>query len=99
MQRIGHRPRRLLAAASWPALGALVAIVPALWMWGFTVDDALIPVRYAHHIALGVGWRFNVHGPSTDGVTPLPRPLVLALVARADALVVLARARALALFA
>ena len=41
-------------------------------MWGFTVDDALIPVRYAHHLATGAGYRFDAHGPSTDGVTPLP---------------------------
>jgi len=30
-------------------LGALCALVPAIVMWGFTVDDALIPLRYAHH--------------------------------------------------
>ncbi|HEY8039184.1 MAG TPA: hypothetical protein VIF15_05290 [Polyangiaceae bacterium] len=72
-------------------------MIPALWMWGFTVDDALIPVRYARHLVLGLGWRFDAHGPSTDGVTPLPWPLVLAPLARGDALVVLGRAKALGL--
>jgi hypothetical protein len=64
-------------------------------MWGFTVDDALISVRYARHLAAGLGWRFNVGGPLTDGVTPLPWALVLACFARADALTVLARAKVL----
>jgi hypothetical protein len=80
-------------------LGAIAALVPSLWMWGFTVDDALIAVRYAQHVALGAGWRFDVHGPSTDGVTPLAWPLVLAPMARADALVVLGRAKLLGLAA
>jgi hypothetical protein len=31
-------------------------------MWGFTVDDALISVRYARHVAAGVGWRFDAAG-------------------------------------
>jgi len=86
MQLLGHRGGRLLAA--WSALGAAAALLPALWMWGFTVDDALIAVRYARHLVQGSGWRFNLHGASTDGVTPLPWPLVLAPFARADALVV-----------
>ena len=60
------------------ALGAACALVPALAMWGFTVDDALIPIRYAHHLAHGVGYRFDAQGPSTDGVTPLPWSFVLA---------------------
>ena len=75
----------------------IAAVGPALWMWGFTVDDALIAVRYAHHLALGLGWRFDVRGPSTDGVTPLPWPLVLAPFARADPLIVLWRAKFLGL--
>jgi hypothetical protein len=62
-------------------------------MWGFTVDDALIPVRYARHLVTGFGWRFDASGPSTDGVTPLPWPLLLAPIAGADALVVLCRAK------
>jgi hypothetical protein len=38
---------------------------------GFTVDDALIPARYAHHLATGGGYSFQRGGPVTDGVTPL----------------------------
>ncbi|HXX66884.1 MAG TPA: hypothetical protein VEK07_06870 [Polyangiaceae bacterium] len=85
------------SAIGWGALGALVAAVPALWMWGFTVDDALISVRYARHVATGIGWRFNSHGASTDGVTPLPWPVLLAPFARAGALTVLGRAKAIGL--
>jgi hypothetical protein len=62
-------------------------------MWGFTVDDALISVRYARHLAAGLGYRFNAGGPVTDGVTPLPWPFLLATVARAEPLVVLERAK------
>ena len=64
-------------------------------MRDFTVDDALISVRYARHLADGVGYRFNAGGPSTDGVTPLPWPFLLAPFAHAPPLVVLARAKAL----
>jgi hypothetical protein len=55
------------------AIGAafLVELVIAWSMRGFTVDDALIPARYAHHLATGAGYVFNRGGPSTDGVTPL----------------------------
>src|SRR5580692_977949 len=84
---------------TWLIAGVLAAAVPSLWMWGFTVDDALISVRYARHVAAGLGWRFDVGGPTTDGVTPLPWPLVLAPLARADALTVLARSKALGLLA
>jgi hypothetical protein len=66
-------------------------------MWGFTIDDALISVRYARHLAGGDGYRFNAGGPITDGVTPLPWPFVLAPFAHSPALVVLARAKAIGL--
>jgi hypothetical protein len=67
-------------------------------MWGFTVDDALISVRYAHHLATGHGWRFDIGAASTDGVTPLPWPVILAPLARtSDALAVLGRAKLLGL--
>jgi len=66
-------------------------------MWGFTVDDALISVRYARHVAAGLGWRFDARGPSTDGVTPLPWPLILAPFAGTNALTVLLRAKVLGL--
>src|SRR5580658_10079064 len=90
MPSTGHRGRWLIA-------GALAALVPAIFMWGFTVDDALISVRYARHVASGVGWRFNAGGPATDGVTPLPWPVMLAPLAGADALTVLGRAKGLGL--
>ena len=76
-------------------LGAACALVPALAMWGFTVDDALIPVRYAHNLAAGAGYRFDAHGPSTDGVTPLPWAFVLAPLSGSDGLTALVRAKAL----
>jgi len=90
MQRFGLRP-------VWLVAGALAALLPALAMWGFTVDDALIPVRYARHLVAGAGWRFDAGGPSTDGVTPLPWPVLLAPMAHAPALAVLWRARAFGL--
>jgi hypothetical protein len=95
MQPIGHPARPLIARVAWPALGAIAAILPALWMRGFTVDDALISVRYARHLAQGVGWRFNAGAASTDGVTPLPWPVVLLPLAGAGPVAVLARAQLL----
>ncbi len=76
--------------------GAIVALGPALAMWGFTVDDALISLRYAHHLAAGQGYRFDAQGPSTDGVTPLPWAPLCALLARGpDLVVALERTKAL----
>ncbi|MEO6419351.1 MAG: hypothetical protein ABIP39_08105, partial [Polyangiaceae bacterium] len=69
------------------------ALGPALYLWNFTVDDALIPVRYARHLADGAGYRFNVPGDVTDGVTPLAWPFVLAPFAHGDALAVLMHAK------
>ncbi len=76
-------------------LGALAAVFPAAFMWGFSVDDALIPVHYAHHLAGGLGYRFNAAGPSTDGVTPLPWPFLLVPLAADDPMVTLAHAKVL----
>lgn len=53
------------------ALGVIAALIPIVWEWGFTVDDALITARVAANIAHGFGHRFNTHGPVVDAVTPL----------------------------
>ncbi len=88
-----------MASGAWYAralglAGALSALVPALVMWGFTVDDALIPLRYAHHIATGAGYRFDASGPATDGVTPLPwAPLLAPLCAGGELVVALERVK------
>ena len=79
----------------WAVIFAAVATVSAVVMWGFTVDDALISIRYARHLAEGVGYRFNATSPSTDGVTPLPWPFLIAPLARAAPMTVLARVRAI----
>jgi hypothetical protein len=68
-------------------------------MWGFTVDDALIPLRYAHHLAEGIGYRFNAHGPATDGVTPLPWAFILAPLATGDLGLALLKAKLLGVIA
>ncbi|MEP7122350.1 MAG: hypothetical protein ABJE95_15620 [Byssovorax sp.] len=60
------------------ALGAFLALAPALALRGFTVDDALISARYAANLAHGAGYRFNALGARTDGVTPLGWPILLA---------------------
>ncbi|HEX7667914.1 MAG TPA: hypothetical protein VF407_25480 [Polyangiaceae bacterium] len=93
---VGQRRGTLLAAlppAAWGAIFALFAAVYAAFMWGFTIDDALISIRYARHLASGAGYRFDLGGPSTDGVTPLPWAFLLAPLAHAAALDVLARVK------
>ena len=56
----------------WGGLAAAAGVALAMtWLWGFTVDDALITCRMAAHLARGVGYRFNVGGPVVDAVTPL----------------------------
>jgi hypothetical protein len=52
-------------------LGLLAAAPASAWLWGFTVDDALITARVAARLAHGLGPRFNAHGPVVDAVTPL----------------------------
>jgi hypothetical protein len=81
------------------ALGVACALVPALLLWGFTVDDALIIARYSTNLAHGAGYRFNVDGPITDGVTPLGFALLLAPFAREGPLTALAAAKGLGLAA
>src|SRR5689334_8998038 len=77
------------------ALGVLAALPAFLYLRGFTVDDALIPARYAANIAHGRGYRFNAHGAVTDGVTPLGFPYLLAPFANDGPLAALRAARAL----
>jgi hypothetical protein len=64
-------------------LAAVVALALGAICWGFTVDDALITCRYAHHLATGRGYVMNPGGPSTDGVTPLGYAQLLSLFASA----------------
>ncbi|WP_437693356.1 hypothetical protein [Sorangium sp. So ce176] len=89
-------PRRALLVAF---AGALSALLPALALSGFTVDDALITARYAHHLARGLGYRFNAAGPVTDGVTPLGWAFVLAPFAAGGPLAALAAAKAIGVVA
>jgi hypothetical protein len=96
LQRHAVAPLETALAA---ALGAAAALVPALLLRGFTVDDALIPARYAAHLAAGLGYRFNAAGPVTDGVTPLGFPLLLAPFAGGGPLAALAAAKALGVLA
>src|SRR6478736_7396943 len=72
---------------SWaPVLGVLVALPGCAWLWGYTVDDALITARVAVHIVRGLGSRFNPHGPAADAVTPLGYAHLLATFGRSDVL-------------
>jgi hypothetical protein len=87
--------RALLVALA----GAAVALVPAVALRGFTVDDALIPARYAFHLATGAGYRFDADGPVTDGVTALGWAPLLAPFARGGPLAALRAAKLLGLVA
>ncbi len=93
----GVAPSRKPIAAALAAVAA--ALVPALGLWGFTVDDALISARVASHLAAGQGYRFNSSGPVTDAVTPLGFAHVLAAFGPAEPLAMLERARVLGLVA
>ena len=64
---------------------AAAALVGVALAWGFAVDDALISGRVAHHLASGLGYRFNPSGPSVDCVTPLGWALLLAPLASTSA--------------
>jgi len=71
----------------WAALGGILVAVPAsAWLWGYTVDDALITARVAVHLAQGLGPRFNPHGPLADAVTPLGYAQLLSLFGQGDVL-------------
>src|SRR5450755_1032385 len=79
------------------ALGILAALPASVWLWGFTVDDALITARVAGNIARGLGARFNPHGPLVDAVTPLGYAHLLSLFAHGDVLATFRAAKCLGL--
>lgn len=79
--------------------GAVLALIPALFLFHFTVDDALIIARYASHIAHGAGYRWNVGGPITDTITPLGFPYLLAPFASRGPLAALAASKLIGLVA
>jgi hypothetical protein len=93
----GSIPRRHVGLAA--LAGAALALGPAAFLWGFSVDDALITARYAANIADGFGYRFNASGPVTDGVTPLGFPYVLAPFAAGGPLAALRAAKVLGIVA
>jgi hypothetical protein len=62
----------------WAVVSAVFALVGQLLYAGFSVDDAWIIARMAHHVGIGVGYRFNATGPLVDAVTPLGWPYLLA---------------------
>ncbi len=70
-------PSRLRSRAGGVAAVGLLGAAMA-WLWGFTVDDALVTCRVASHLARGLGHRFNAAGPVVDAVTPLGYAYVLA---------------------
>jgi len=76
-------------------LAALAALVSMAALWGFSVDDALITARVAHHLATGVGYRVNPAGPVVDAVTPLGFAHLLAPFAAAGPHAALTAARVL----
>ena len=88
------RSRKRLGAF---VLGILAALPASAWLWGFTVDDALITARVAANVARGVGSRFNPHGPLVDAVTPLGYAQLLSCFGHGDVLATFRAAKALGL--
>jgi hypothetical protein len=102
MEEIGQARPALVARARlpvvlWAGLAFAGALLLGTLAWPFAIDDAWISVRYARHLAEGLGYVWNASGPATDGVTPLPWAVVLAPLAHAAPVVVLWRAKALGL--
>jgi hypothetical protein len=87
------RPGRSRNPIWAPVAAVLLALPASAWLWGYTVDDALITARVAAHIAQGFGPRFNPHGPSADAVTPLGYAQLLSLFGQGDVLRTLAAAK------
>ncbi|HEY3234442.1 MAG TPA: hypothetical protein VGJ84_06980 [Polyangiaceae bacterium] len=75
------------------ALGVAAVLPGFAWLWGYTVDDALISARVAANLARGHGYRFNVEGPVADAVTPLGWAYVLAPFAKSGSLDALGAAK------
>ena len=76
---IVHEARRRVVVAALVSAAGFAAI--EAFLWGFTVDDALITARVATHLANGLGHRFNSDGPVVDAVTPLGFAHLLSLFA------------------
>jgi hypothetical protein len=91
------RPSPPTPSVARGTLGGLVGLVSVgaamAWLWGFTVDDALITCRVASHLARGLGYRFNATGPVVDAVTPLGFAYLLAPFAGSGPLAALAAAK------
>ena len=65
------------AAATLVFVCVVVARVRPLWI--FTVDDTFITLRYAHHLAEGLGPAWNPGGPRVEGCTTTLWMLLLAV--------------------
>jgi hypothetical protein len=78
------------------ALSALTLVIAA---WGFTTDDAYIPLRYARHLVAGDGLRWNPRETPVEGYSNFTYVLAgaAALVAGSDPVVTLKTAGALSL--
>jgi len=83
------------AARGWLGglTGSATVALAMAWLWGFTVDDALITGRVASHLARGLGYRFNATGPVVDAVTPLGFAYLLAPLATGGPLAALTAAK------
>ena len=73
----GRPPRALSAALALPALAAFALLARRLWP--FTVDDTFITLRYARHLAAGIGLTYNVAQPHAEGYTSLAWTVLMAI--------------------
>lgn len=72
--REARPPRVAAAVVALAVLGAFAVLLRRLWP--FTVDDTYITLRYARHVADGLGPTFNAAPPRAEGFTS---PLWVAL--------------------
>ncbi|MCC7538574.1 MAG: hypothetical protein IT379_20285, partial [Deltaproteobacteria bacterium] len=63
-----HARAHVLRAIATASTAAICVSAHVATVWGFTIDDAYIVLRYADRIAAGRGWTMN-DGPWTDGIT------------------------------